>query len=577
MREKAIHAAVRHLRGLVADAQDNATSDPELLQRFTDGRDEAAFAALVRRHGPMVREVCRRLLSQVSDVDDASQVVFLVLACKAGSIRRRQSLAGWLYGIAYRTALPLRRDAARRKGREGRETARTPSDPAREAIHRELCAVIDAELFHLPEDQRAALVLCYLEGRTRDEAARQLGQSVRTLDRLLQRGRQLLRLRLTRRGVTLSAALLSLGMSQDLARAGAAAGIRMGRKTAAQEVSAEVIALMKGVLRSMFWTRSKIIAASLLAFVVMGTATGLLAFRATAKDSAAQRQSSPRVAPRKATPEPDVYALILIEDGEPRLLPDVRHVAPAEGDPSVFRRTQAVLLRGRSTLRSALKRDEVKRLAIHKGKADPEGWLARNIETTLLDNTGVLRVSLGEGSPEERAALINAVVAAYMDDVVYAEQRAKESRVADLDKALSISAENLRRKRETVHALSKHLGTGSLSFQRQSALEELASLRKELLRVRLDKVGTVARLDHLKRTGRKNSEAFARLQEEEIVLSEQEKLLEKDIFSLKAQAERIAKDEERASADQRSLQEEIAADEQIHKQLAGRIRTSQVE
>src|SRR5262249_10357128 len=141
---------------------------------------------------------------------------------------------------------------------------------------------------------------------------------------------------------------------------------------------------------------------------------------------------------------------VLIEDGEPQLLPDVRHAAPAERDPAVYRRTQAVLLKSRSNLRAALKRDEVKRLAVVKGKAHPEGWLARNLETTFLDNTGVMRVSFGEGNPEEKAVLINAIVAAYMDDVIYAEQRTKAERMAELDKALSISAERLNRMRESL-------------------------------------------------------------------------------------------------------------------------------
>lgn len=575
MKEQPLHAAVRHLRELVAGTHDAEASDQELLRRFADGRDESAFAALVRRHAPMVREVCRRLLGQVSDVEDASQVVFLVLACKAGSIRRRQSLAGWLYGIAYRTALRLRRDAARRKGREGRTATRTPSDPVSEAIRRELCEVIDAELYRLPEGQRAALVLCYLEGCTRDEAARQLGQSLRTLDRLLQRGRELLRLRLARRGVTLSAALLALGISQDCARAAALAG----QKLIPHDVSTEVIALMKGVLRSMFWTRIKLVAVSLLALTLLGTTAGILAFRATAQNPLSSPAEPARAAaPTKPMSEPDVYALILIEDGEPRLLPDDRPIAAAERDPSVYRRTQAVLLKSRANLGAALKKKEVKRLAILKGKTDPERWLARNIETTFLDNTGVLRVSLGEGNPEERAVLINAVVAAYMDEVVYAEQREKESHLAQVNRVLSAYKERLRSKRESFRKLSQSVGTASSSLRRQASLEDLALLRKELLRVRLEKVGTLARLKHRKSAAKGEPEpTLAKLEEEGAVLAEQEKALEKDIASLKEQAERIVAAEANESVDLSWLREEIAAEEQLYKEMARRFRTCELE
>ena len=197
----------------------------------------------------------------------------------------------------------------------------------------------------------------------------------------------------------------------------------------------------------MFRTRIKIVAASLLTLALLGTTTGILAFRAAARELAtANPQTSSASSSRggdhtsvRAESEPDVYALLLIEDGEPRLLPDTRPRTLAGGDPSVYRRTQAILLKSHSNLSAALKKKEVARLAVLKGKTTPERWLTRKVETTFLDNTGVLRVSLAEGSPEERATLINAVVAGYLDNQVYAEQREKEKRLEDLDKVLRSS------------------------------------------------------------------------------------------------------------------------------------------
>jgi RNA polymerase sigma factor (sigma-70 family) len=211
MTEQPLGPVVRHLRRL---AHQPDASDQELLRGFLDRADQGAFETLVRRHGPMVREVCRRLLGQDADADDALQAVFLALARQARSIRTQRSLAGWLHGVAYRTAQRARRNAARRRQRERKAASHAPADPGQEASWRELCAVLDAELYRLADVDRVPLVLCYLEGRTRDEAARELGLSLRTLDRRLGRGRERLRGRLARRGLTLSAALLTIGLGQ---------------------------------------------------------------------------------------------------------------------------------------------------------------------------------------------------------------------------------------------------------------------------------------------------------------------------------------------------------------------------
>jgi RNA polymerase sigma factor (sigma-70 family) len=194
-----------HRQGLGAAGD----ADRDLLERFAAGGDEAAFAALVRRHGPMVRGLCRRLLGDPGRADDVFQATFLVLARRPGSIRRRASVGGWLYGVARRLAHKAQRGEARRRRHERRAAEGRLRAPTPGAGWAELLAILDEELERLPEQARAPLLLCYLEGCTQDEAARFLGWSLGTLRRRLEWGRDLLRLRLTRRGATLSAGLFA--------------------------------------------------------------------------------------------------------------------------------------------------------------------------------------------------------------------------------------------------------------------------------------------------------------------------------------------------------------------------------
>ncbi len=188
----------------------DALSDRQLLEKFVHHREEAAFAALVRRHGPMVLGVCRRMLRHSHDAEDAFQATFLVLAEKAQHLRRPERLANWLYGVAYRTALHARQRAAHRSRLEREAAAMSApiSDPEFES--QELRRILDEELHRLPEKYRAPLVLCYLEGKTNEEAARLLGWPVGSMSYRLARGRDLLRQRLETR--------LAASMSQGLAR-----------------------------------------------------------------------------------------------------------------------------------------------------------------------------------------------------------------------------------------------------------------------------------------------------------------------------------------------------------------------
>jgi RNA polymerase sigma factor (sigma-70 family) len=247
MGQKSASITVRYLNALLAEQE----PDPELLGRFLARREEAAFETLVRRHGPMVLALCRRLLHHVQDAEDAFQATFLVLARQASSIGRREALGSWLYGVATRVACKLRRSAARHA------TAPLPDLPqetdADDIGWRELSAILDDELARLPERLRAPLILCFLEGRTQDEAARQLGWSKSTLRRRLDSGRTRLRASLGRRGLTLSAALVSLMLAPESARSALPAGlvaaaVRTAGPDAVGAVSAPVLALAEGAL-----------------------------------------------------------------------------------------------------------------------------------------------------------------------------------------------------------------------------------------------------------------------------------------------------------------------------------------
>jgi RNA polymerase sigma factor (sigma-70 family) len=176
-------------------------SDGHLLEYFLAGREERAFAALMRRHGPMVLGVSRRVLRQVQDAEDVSQATFLLLARKAASIRKGGSLAGWLCRVAYRLALRARAQDDRRRDHERRGVAAEVME-CREASGQEVQAALDAALGELPQKYRSALVLCYLEGKSHQEAARLLGCPLATLRTWMARGRAQLRSHLTEHGPT---------------------------------------------------------------------------------------------------------------------------------------------------------------------------------------------------------------------------------------------------------------------------------------------------------------------------------------------------------------------------------------
>jgi RNA polymerase sigma factor (sigma-70 family) len=294
-----------HVRRLVAARHDDSTADRGLLERFVASRDEAAFEVLVRRHGPMVYGVCRRVLRHPEDTEDAFQAAFLVLARQAAAVRKASSLGSWLHGVAYRVAANLRRDLARRHSREAVVAEPPESVAAAEVSWQDVRVALDEELARLPERFQAPLVLCYLEGMTRDEAARELGWSVGTLRGRLERGRELLRSRLTRRGLALSAALLGAALTHEASAALPATWIGAAFKVAAGAVPAQVAALAGGALRTMFIAKVKTVALLLFAATAIGTTGVALYQAATAYPAAVElRAEVPIEEVHVAKPEP---------------------------------------------------------------------------------------------------------------------------------------------------------------------------------------------------------------------------------------------------------------------------------
>ncbi len=204
-----LHAVVRHLRHLTAPPG-GPSSDGELLRRFAAQRDEAAFAEIVQRHGPLVWALCRSGLP-AADAEDAFQATFVVLARQAHHIRKPQALACWLSGVARRVVRRLRTQDARRRQVEGRIEPRAGGEPTDALERQEWRAVLDEELHRLPEKYRLPLLLCYYQGLTNEEAARRLAWPHGTVCGRLARARELLRGRLTRRGVTLAVGALAAG------------------------------------------------------------------------------------------------------------------------------------------------------------------------------------------------------------------------------------------------------------------------------------------------------------------------------------------------------------------------------
>jgi len=304
------NSVIRHLRRAAFLHDAGNVTDGQLLERFLAASEEAAFEVLLRRHGPMVLGVCRRVLSNADDAEDAFQAVFLVLIRKAPSLLSRQTVGNWLYGVAYHTALKVRAAGWKRRVKERQAAAMSRSETTTEEMASVLLPLLDQELNRLPDKYREAVVLCELEGKTRGEAARQLELPVGTLSGRLTTARRMLARRLTRRGVTLSGAALATVLAPSIASASvpptllgstlkAAAAVAAGQ-AAGGVVSAKVAALTHGMLKSMLLAKLKITTAVVLAVAVLGGGASVLAYGAIAAAADETRQEEPA---RPAVPE----------------------------------------------------------------------------------------------------------------------------------------------------------------------------------------------------------------------------------------------------------------------------------
>jgi RNA polymerase sigma factor (sigma-70 family) len=295
-----MNKVIQHIRRVALLQAAGQRTDGQLLESFVRCREEAALEVLVRRHGPMVWGVCRRTLHSHHDAEDAFQATFLVLVRKASTVKPREMVGNWLYGVAHQTALKARATMAKRRTRE-RQVADMPEPAATEpGLWRDLQPVLDQELSRLPDKYRVAIVLCDLEGKTRKEAARQLGCPEGTVAGRLARARIMLAKRLTRRGVALSGGALAAVLCQQAASAGVPASVVVstikaatllaaGKAAATGAISLKVAALTEGVMKAMLFTKLKTVLAVML---ILGfTAAGATVL--TSRTAAGQEDKQP--------------------------------------------------------------------------------------------------------------------------------------------------------------------------------------------------------------------------------------------------------------------------------------------
>jgi RNA polymerase sigma factor (sigma-70 family) len=309
---------IEHLRGAVLLRDGAGLTDGQLLREYLSRREEAAVAALVRRHGAMVWGVCRRVLRNYHDVEDAFQATFLVFVRKAASIASPELLANWLYGVAHQTALKARATTAKRRARERQVTEMPEPAVPEKDLWNDLQPLLDQALSGLPDKYRVAIVLCDLEGETRKEAARRLGVPEGTLAARLARGRKMLGQRLARHGLALSGGLLASVLAQNTASTSVPAAVvgstiraaslfAAGHGATAGAISAQAVALMEGVLKTMFTTKVKIATAVVLGIGLLGIGWGIYPTRAAAPPDEEQ-QAAPAPASGLGTPAKEMGA-----------------------------------------------------------------------------------------------------------------------------------------------------------------------------------------------------------------------------------------------------------------------------
>jgi RNA polymerase sigma factor (sigma-70 family) len=285
-------AVLCYLRHTAGTKMCDQQGDAQLIQKFVAQRNEDAFAVLLQRHGPMVFAVCRQVLGNAHDAEDAFQATFLVLARQARSIRKPEALAAWLHRVAVNLARTAKANTAQRQTHERQTVLMSPANPADEVELADAQSLIQEEVDRLPEKYRVPIVCCYLEGKTHEEVARQLGWPVGTVKGRLSRARQLLRTRLSRRGLVLSGGAVAAALTQSAAMGQvpiavlghtlkAALSFAGEGTIAAGIVSPQALALAKGVLHTMTATKLASTFVTMLAIGVFGLAIGVIGFAAS--------------------------------------------------------------------------------------------------------------------------------------------------------------------------------------------------------------------------------------------------------------------------------------------------------
>jgi RNA polymerase sigma factor (sigma-70 family) len=390
MSSEPLAAGIRQLRGRMAVQYRNEESDEQLLYAFTTRRDEDAFAVLVRRYGPMVLHVCRRVLGQQQDAEDAFQAVFLLLARNAAKVRNKSALAGFLHGAAYRIALTAKRSAARRRKHEGAIPSETrPSvNPIDELSWREVRTLLDDEIARLPEKYRTVFVLCHLENLSQAEAARRLGMNERTLSSRLTEARKRLSRRLARRGVELTALLSATALAQQSASALPAGLMATTIKAAVVTASGEelagiapasVVELLQRAKSAMLASKAKIAVVFLLA-ATLAAGAGVWACRMLATtppimQAKTQAASSPPATAKTNGPSDSAAGKV----EKPEMMSVTGHVLDPEGKPLTGARL-TVLAGTQRVLRSGGLRREQQVLS--QGTSDREGQFRLTVPRT---------------------------------------------------------------------------------------------------------------------------------------------------------------------------------------------------
>jgi RNA polymerase sigma factor (sigma-70 family) len=318
-----MNSVLRHLRRVALLPRADGPSDADLLESFLSRRDEAAFEALLRRHGPMVLGVCRRVLGNRHDAEDAFQATFLVLVRKGTTIRPRELVGNWLWGVAYRTALKARAMNTKRRTKEWEaQLAEKPRAPVNGALEAML-GRLDEALGRLPEKYRVPLVLCELEGRSRKEVARTLGLPEGTLSWRLAQAKKMLAKKLAQHGATLSAGAVAVVLSQGAASAALSASLLKSTAKAGLHLAAgrglvgavppKVVALTQGVLKAMLLTKLKVASWAVGVVLLAGAGAVGLTYRAAAQDAPTRALRQTYAAQQKTRAAPDDLESLRLE------------------------------------------------------------------------------------------------------------------------------------------------------------------------------------------------------------------------------------------------------------------------